>query len=375
MKIHEYQAAKIFENAGLPVPQGEVAEDVGTAVVIANKIGYPVVLKSQVLVGGRGKAGGIKLVKSEEELKEKFQELRSLTIKDYPVEKIFIVQAINIKKEYYCGVTIDSVKGDVVLIASAEGGVEIEETAKTNPEAIKKFYLEGKKEIDQTRFGDFISAVFDSKELQVEGVKVFQALVNVFFENDCSLAEVNPLMVDDQGKIWAADAKINFDDNAFYRQDFEALRDMRYEDTDELEATESGLSFVKLDGNVGCIVNGAGLAMGTLDVIKLCGGEPANFLDVGGSSNPEKVLTALKIILRNKKVKAILINIFGGITRCDDIANGILQAKEQIELPVPLVVRLTGTNETEAKEILKNAGITTYSSMREAVTKVVELAG
>jgi succinyl-CoA synthetase beta subunit len=375
MKIHEYQATQIFEQANIPVVSGRVAATVDEAVRIAADIGYPVVLKSQVLVGGRGKAGGIKVVRDKEELERNFGQLRKLTIKGYPVEKILVVRAIEIKKEFYVGVTVDSVKNDVVLIASSSGGVEIEEVAKTDPGAIKKFYLHGCQEIDQTRWPEFIGAVFDDPAHQKTGTNIFQNLIKVFFNYDCSLAEINPLVIDGQGRLLAADAKINFDDNALFRHpDIQAMRDLTYEDADELEAKENNLSFVKLDGNVGCIVNGAGLAMGTMDIIKLSGGRPANFLDVGGSSNPQKVLNALKIILRNKNVKVVLINIFGGITRCDDIANGILQAKKQLDIPVPLVVRLTGTNEREAKAILAENNISTYSTMREAVDKVVELA-
>lgn len=375
MKIHEFQAAEIFQKAGLPVVPGRVATEVYGAALIAEELGYPVVLKSQVLVGGRGKAGGIKLVKDKRELEQKFGELRKLIIKGYPVEKIFVVKAIDIKKEYYVGMAVDPSHNDVVLIASAEGGVEIEEVAKKNPAAIKKFYLQGNKEIDKSRWPAFITAVFADKGHQDQATKAFQALVKVFFDYDCSLAEINPFVIAGDGKIYAADAKINFDDNALGRHpDLATLRDMKYEDLDELEAKEKNLSFVKLEGNVGCIVNGAGLAMATMDIVKLCGGQPANFLDVGGSSNPEKVLSALTIILRNKDVKAILINIFGGITRCDDIANGILEARKRMDLSVPLVVRLTGTNEKQAKEILAKAGINTFSTMREAVNRVVELA-
>jgi len=374
MKIHEYQAAEIFKEAGLPVAGGNVASEVSEAVQIAEKTGYPVVLKSQVLVGGRGKAGGIKVVKTKEELEEKFAELRKLEIKGYPVEKVLVVKALDIKKEFYVGITIDNVKDDVVLIASAEGGVEIEEVAKMNPGAIKKFYLGGQKEVDADKLAAFVATVFNDPEHQKAGADAFQKLIQVFFEKDCSIAEINPFVIDGEGKIWAADAKINFDDNAMMRHaELEELRDMRYEDPDELEAKAAGLSFVKLEGNVGCIVNGAGLAMGTMDAIKLSGGQPANFLDVGGSSNPQKVLTALKIILRNN-VKAILINIFGGITRCDDIAAGILEALKQLDISVPLVVRLTGTNEKEAKELLAQNNINTFSTMREAVEKVVELS-
>ena len=375
MKIHEYQATQIFDKAGIPVVSGSVTSDVVGALKIAEHIGYPVVLKAQVLVGGRGKAGGIKVVQNKQELQKGFSKLQGLEIKGQRVEKILIVRAVNIKKEFYIGVTIDNIKNDVVLIASSTGGVEIEEVAKTDPQAIKKYYLQGDKEINEQRWPEFISAVFEDLSHQQVGTVIFQDLIKVFFDNDCSLAEINPLVVDGDGKIYAVDAKINFDDNALFRHnDIQKMQDMTYEDTDELEAKESGLSFVKLDGNVGCIVNGAGLAMGTMDVIKLSGGRPANFLDVGGSSNPQKVLSAIKIILKNKDVKAILINIFGGITRCDDIAKGILEARDQLDIPIPLVVRLTGTNEKEAKELLAEHNINTFSTMRDAVDEVVALA-
>ncbi len=375
MKIHEYQATQIFKEAGIPVVSGRVASEVAEAASIAQEIGFPVVLKSQVLVGGRGKAGGIKVVQNQEELEDAFSNLKGLQIKGYAVEKILVVSAVDIKQEFYVGVTIDSAKSDIVLIASAAGGVEIEEAAKTNPEAIKKFYLQGNQAIDKGRWPEFIESVFGDATHQKIGTSIFENLIKVFLKNDCSLVEINPLIIDGGGNIVALDAKINFDDNALSRhEELQGMRDLTYEDPDELEAKENDLSFVKLEGSVGCIVNGAGLAMGTMDIIKLAGGEPANFLDVGGSSNPQKVLTALKIILRNENVKVILVNIFGGITRCDDIANGIVEAKAQIDLPVPLVVRLTGTNETEAKEILAKHDINTFATMREAVDKAVALS-
>ena len=374
MKIHEYQAAELFKREGLPVLDGAVASQPKEALGIAEQIGFPIVLKSQVLVGGRGKAGGIKVIKNKEELIPQFKELQRLTIKGYPVERILVVKAINIKKEYYVALTLDPSQDDVVLIASAEGGVDIEETAKTNPQAIKKLYLQGEKDIPEGKLLEFARLIFTDPLHQKEAVTVFRSLIKAFFAYDCTLAEINPLVVDAAGKIYAADAKINLDDNALIRhEDLLSLRDLRYEDEDELQAKECGLSFVKLKGDVGCVVNGAGLAMATMDIVKLLGGRPANFLDVGGSSNPEKVLNAFRIILKNKSIKAILINIFGGITRCDDIANGILQAKGHIDLRIPLVVRLTGTNEAQAKEILAKAGINTYSTMREAVLRVVEL--
>ncbi len=375
MKIHEYQATELFQKAGLAVVSGQVATDAQEAARIAERIGYPVVLKSQVLAGGRGKAGGIKKVNDPRALATAFAQLRALKNKDYPVEKVLVVRAVNIKQEFYVGMTVDTARNDVVLIASAAGGVDIEETAQKNPQAIKKYYLEGNRQLIGKKWQAFIESVFDDPHFQVKGTEIFRALLKVFFDYDCALAEINPLVIDDKGQMFAADAKINFDDNALFRhEDLAALRDLGYEEPDEMEAKKYGLSFVRLDGNVGCIVNGAGLAMATMDIVNLSGGAPANFLDVGGSSNPEKVVHALRIILNSKNVKAVLINIFGGITRCDDIARGLIEAKNKLNLSVPLVVRLIGTNEEEAKALLARHNIRTYPTMREAIHQVVEIA-
>lgn len=376
MKIHEYQAIELFKKAGIPVAGGQVCNNFDDAANISKGIEFPVVLKAQVLVGGRGKAGGVKVAQNEQELKNKFREIKDLKIKGYQVDQILVVRAVDINKEFYAAVTIDNLRGDVVLIASSAGGVDIEQTARENPAAIHKFYLKGQQQVDEEKLQDFIKSVFKDPSEQAAGLGIFKKLLDVFYKYDCSLVEINPLVVDKRGEFCAVDAKINFDDNALTKHpDIQKLRDLKYEDADEIEAKEKGLSFVKLDGNVGCIVNGAGLAMATMDVIKLSGGAPANFLDVGGSSNPEKVLNALKIILRNSNVKSVLINIFGGITRCDDIAQGIVQAMEQMDIAVPFIVRLTGTNEKEAKDFLATKDIITYSSMREAVNRAVELAG
>ena len=375
MKIHEYLARNLFAQYGIPVAQGDVAQTPQEAVAIAHHVGLPVVIKAQVLVGGRGKAGGVKVVSTESELVSEFNRIKALNIKGYTVERLLVAKAIDIKKEYYLAVTIDNIKGDVVVIISAEGGVEIEETAKTHPDKIIKFYMQGSKVLDEARWAPVAAQIFSDVRLQKSATAILQKLLKLFFEKDCSLAEINPFVINGEGNLMAADAKVIFDDNALDRHPEEvAMRDMKYEDADELEAKEKGLSFVKLEGNVGCIVNGAGLAMGTMDAVNLLGGKPANFLDVGGSSNPEKVLNALKIILRNKEIKVVLINIFGGITRCDDIATGILTALKQINIPVPLVIRLTGTNEKEAKVLLTSAGLTTFSSMRQAVTEAVKAA-
>ena len=375
MKIHEYQARYLFSDYGIPIAQGDISDSVAGAKNIAVKTGFPVVIKAQVLVGGRGKAGGVKVVANEAELEKEFIRIKGLTIKGYTVDKILVARAIDIQKEYYLAVTIDNVRGDVVIIASSDGGVEIEETAKTDPDKILKFYMHGARILDEKRWALVAAQLFADTRLQKSATSILEKLLKLFFEKDCSLAEINPFVINGEGNLMAADAKVIIDDNALYRQEaLLSFRDLKYDDADELEAKEKGLSFVKLEGNVGCIVNGAGLAMGTMDAVNLMGGKPANFLDVGGSSNPEKVLNALKIILRNKGIKAILINIFGGITRCDDIAKGILIALQQIKIPVPLVIRLTGTNEKEAKVMLTQAGLTTFSSMREAVVEAVKLA-
>ncbi len=373
MKIHEYQARELFHQYEIPVALGGVAQTSQEALAIAKQFSFPIVIKAQVLVGGRGKAGGVKVVGNESELVSEFNRIKNLIIKGYTVDRILVAKAIDIKKEYYVAVTIDNIKGDVVIIISAEGGVEIEETNRMNPEKILKFYMQGEKTLDERRWALVAAQIFPDTRLQKSATAIISKLVKLFFERDCSLAEINPFVINGEGNLMAADAKVIIDDNALYRQEeVSNLRDLKYDDADELEAKEKGLSFVKLEGNVGCIVNGAGLAMGTMDAVNLLGGKPANFLDVGGSSNPEKVLSALSIILRNPDIKVILINIFGGITRCDDIAAGIIKALQQIKITVPLIIRLTGTNEEIAKEMLTKAGLTTFSSMRQAVMEAVK---
>ncbi len=376
MKIHEYQARNLFAAYAIPVPEGDVARTPQQALAIARKIGFPVVIKAQVLAGGRGKAGGVKVVRDEADLISEFNRIKNLNIQGAGVESLLVAKAVDIKKEYYLAVTIDNIRGDVVVIASAEGGVEIEETVKTDPNKVIEFYMQGDKAIDEKRWAPLAAQLFSEARLQKSFTGILQKLLQLFFEKDCSLAEINPLCLDGKDLFKAADAKVTIDDNALFRhEDLTALRDLKYEDADELEARSKGLSFVKLEGNVGCIVNGAGLAMGTMDAVHLMGGKPANFLDVGGSSNPQKMLDALDILLRNKDVKVVLINIFGGITRCDDIATGILTALKQIQIPVPLVIRLTGTNEAQARELLSQAGLTPFTSMRKAVTEAVKAAG
>jgi len=374
MKIHEYQARQLLAAYGIPVPPGKVARSTEEAVRIADEIGLPVVIKAQVLVGGRGKAGGVKLARTTEEVREAANKILTLTIKDIPVEAVLVVKAVEIRKEYYLSVTVDRANKKAVCIVSASGGVDIEELAVKEPEKILKHYIDPLQGPDQKSLRKFLSAAF-SKDLLDQAVEATGNLYRLLIDKDCSLVEINPYAQIDETTLIAADAKINFDDNGLPKHaEVEAMRTAEEYSREEIEAKEAGLSFVSLEGDIGCIVNGAGLAMATMDLIKLFGGQPANFLDVGGSSSPQKVLTALQILTRNKNLKAILINIFGGITRCDDIAKGILIAREQIDLPVPLVIRLIGTNEKEGRALLEQAGLEAASEMTAAVKKVLERA-
>ena len=374
MKIHEYQARDLLAAYGVAVPPGRVAGSGEEAVKIADEIGLPVVIKAQVLVGGRGKAGGVKLARTTEEVREAADRILSLTIKDIPVEAVLVARAVDIRKEYYLSATVDRTNKKVVCIVSASGGVDIEELAVKEPEKILKAYIDPLQGPDERQLRGFLSAAFPESLLD----QAAEALLNLYrllLDKDCSLVEINPYAQVNETTLIAADAKINFDDNGLAKHaDVEALRTAEEYSREEIQAKEAGLSFVSLEGDIGCIVNGAGLAMATMDLIKLFGGQPANFLDVGGSSSPQKVLTALQILTRNKNLKAILINIFGGITRCDDIARGILIARDQIDLPVPLVIRLIGTNEKEGRDLLEQAGLEAASEMTAAVKKVIQRA-
>jgi len=374
MKIHEYQARELLEAYGVPVPPGKVARSAEEAASIAKEIGLPVVIKAQVLVGGRGKAGGVKPAHSLEEAREAAEKILKLTIKGIPVEAVLVVKAVDIRKEYYLSVVVDRSNKKVVCIVSASGGVDIEELAARQPEKILKVYIDPLRGADKKALRKTASSAFP-KGLLDQAVEALRNLYRLLVDKDCSLVEINPYAQIGESSLVAADAKINFDDNGLPRHaEVEALRTAEEYSREEIEAKEAGLSFVALEGDIGCIVNGAGLAMATMDLIKLFGGRPANFLDVGGSSSPQKVLTALQILTRNKKLKAILINIFGGITRCDDIARGILMARDRIDLPVPLVIRLIGTNEKEGRALLEQAGLEAASEMTEAVEKVLEKA-
>lgn len=376
MKIHEFQAKEIFSRYGIPVPRERVAANPDEAAVAAAEIGLPVVVKAQVLVGGRGKAGGVKRAGSIEEVRSATDRIIGMDIKGLKVHRVLVSTCADIKGEFYVGIIVDRAARVPVLMASAAGGVEIEEVARTSPEKILKIPVDPLMGLLSFQARNAGMALFGDAKLARDFTIIAQKLYRIFVEQDCSLIEINPLVKLADGSLLALDAKINFDDNADFRhKEWEAMRDLSAEEPKELEAKAAGLSYIKLSGNVGCVVNGAGLAMATMDLIKRYGGEPANFLDVGGSSSPEKMVTAMKIILSDPNVKAILVNIFGGITRCDDIANGLIQARQMADIRVPIVARLTGTNAEQARAILHNSPVTSAATMAEAVQKAVALAG
>lgn len=368
MKIHEYQAKEIFAKFGIPIPKGEVTSSPEEARQLAVKYEKPVMVKAQVHVGGRGKAGGIKYCAEPDDAYFNAEEILKMEIKGLPVKKVLISEALDIVNEAYVGIILDRVSKKAVVMVSPAGGIDIEQVAKETPEKIMKFEvnpMHGLRSFEAVSLGMF---VYDDFKLARQCASIIMKLYEVFIHSDASLAEINPLIADKEGRLIALDAKINLDDNGLYRhKDLENYRDLDAEDPDEIEAKKADLSFVKLEGSVGCCVNGAGLAMATMDLVKHFGGEPANFLDIGGSSSPDKVIAAMKIILGEPNLKVILFNIFGGITRCDDVANGIVQAVEHLHPKVPIVVRLTGTNEDEARQILKGVGLHASSSMEEAV--------
>jgi succinyl-CoA synthetase beta subunit len=389
MKLHEYQAKAFLRESGIPVPEGRVAASPEDAERIAEEIGFPVMVKAQVLVGGRGKAGGVKMARSRQEAGARARDILGMKIKGIEVTKVLVARAVDIAAEFYVSLTIDRSSRAVQCIASASGGMEIEEIAVKEPEKIIRFGLDPQAGLVRARHFESLARAFPSADLAEQGWKIVEGMYRLFAEKDCSLVEINPCALtpathaagsptspaDSVGTLVAADAKVIFDDNALYKHpELEPLRSPEEYGADEMDARASGLSYVSLDGTIGCIVNGAGLSMATMDIIKYFGGSPANFLDVGGSSNPEKVLNALRIILKNPGIEAILINIFGGITRCDDIARGILMAREKLAIPVPLVIRLIGTNEKEGRQILSGAGLDAYDDLTEAVKGVVAKA-
>lgn len=375
MKIHEYQARQLFADCGIPVPEGEVATTPGEAEAIARRIGGPVMVKAQVHVGGRGKAGGIKYAKDSEAAKAAARDILGMDIKGLKVEKLLISAAEEINSEAYIGIILDRATKRPVIMVSPAGGVDIEEVAAKTPELIYRQYVDPVVGLRPYQARNLASKLYRNQQQVRQAAQIIMKLYDLFWSADASLAEINPLITNPRGDVIALDAKINIDDNGLHRQpEIAAMRDLNAEDPAEVEAREADLSFVKLDGTIGCIVNGAGLAMATMDLVKRYGGEPANFLDIGGSSNPRKVVAAMKIILSDPNVQAILINIFGGITRCDDVANGIVAAFEELQPSVPVVVRLTGTNEAAAASILNKMNLPCADTLDEVVQKAIELA-
>lgn len=375
MKIHEYQAKEIFAAHGIPVPLGDVAGTVAEAVAIAEKYSRPVMVKSQVHVGGRGKAGGVQYAENVEAARVWAQKIIGMDIKGLRVNKILVTEAVDIVTEAYVGIIIDRSTKAAVIMVSAAGGIDIEEVAAKTPEKIHKLAVDPIYGLRAYQARDLASKLYRDMNLIRQAADIIMKLYNIFWAVDASLVEINPLITTPDGKVLAIDAKLNVDDNALYRhKDIAAMRDLDAEDPSEVMAREGDLSFVKLNGNIGCIVNGAGLAMATMDLVKHYGGEPANFLDIGGSSNPQKVLTAMRIILGDPNVRAILINIFGGITRCDDVANGIVMAYDELKPEIPIVVRLTGTNEKEALKILKKVNLESGETLDQIVKKAITLS-
>ena len=375
MNLHEYQAKELLRAVGVPIPPGEVATTPEQAEAIARKYGKPVMIKAQVHVGGRGTAGGVKYTPTPAAAKEKAAAILGMDIKGLTVEKVLVAEAADIGSEAYVGIIVDRATKKPVFMVSAAGGIDIEEVAATTPEKIHYHPVDpryGLQPFEAMQMGFFLYS--DVKQARA-AAKIMQQLYQAFIANGCSLAEINPLVVTPQGEVIAVDAKMVIDDNELDRLPAVAsLRDESSEDKSEVDARNANLTFIKLDGNVGCVVNGAGLAMATMDLVKFYGGEPANFLDIGGSSNPEKVVNALRIITADPNVKAILFNIFGGITRTDDVANGIVAATRQFKVNVPIVIRLTGTNEAAAIRILEGVGMRALSDMDQAVEQVVRLA-
>jgi succinyl-CoA synthetase beta subunit len=375
MKIHEYQAKEIFRKYGIPVPPGEMAETPEQAKEIAQKIGKPVMIKAQVHVGGRGKAGGIKSAQNPDEAYEKAKNILGMDIKGLKVKKVLVTESKEIASEAYIGIIVDRRTKKPVIMVSPAGGIDIEEVAKNTPEKIFKLEVDPLLGLQPYQARNLAFKLYTNPKTCNQAIPVIMKLYWAFWDEDCSLAEINPFITTPDGEVWALDAKINIDDNGLERHpEIEAMRDLDSEEQGENEARKMGLSFVKLDGNIGCVVNGAGLAMATMDLVKHFGAEPANFLDIGGSSNPDKVVTAMRIVTRDQNVKAILFNIFGGITRCDDVANGIVAALKEFKPKVPIAVRLTGTNEDKGREILKQVGLSATSSMEEVVRKAIELS-
>ncbi len=385
MNIHEYQGKALLRKHGVNVPRGIPVFTVDEAVQAANELGGPVwVVKAQIHAGGRGKGGGVKIAKSIDEVRQYADEILGMQLVTHQtgpegqkVRRLLIEEGADIQKEFYVGIVTDRESQRVCVMASAEGGVEIEEVAEENPDAILKVFVDPAQGFTKEEAIGLVKGVGIPEASQEQAAELLQKLYQVYWDYDGALAEINPLVLTGSGDVIALDAKFNFDSNALYRQDeIVEFRDLDEEDPAEVEASKHDLAYIQLDGNIGCLVNGAGLAMATMDTIKLFGGEPANFLDVGGGATAEKVTEAFKLMLSNDNVKAILVNIFGGIMRCDVIAEGVIAASKAVNLDVPLVVRMKGTNEEQGKQMLAESGLPIISAdtMAEAATKIVEAA-
>jgi succinyl-CoA synthetase beta subunit len=375
LKLHEYQSKRVFAQYGVPIPRGDVADTPEQARQIAARLRSRVVVKSQVLVGGRGKAGGIRLASDADEAERVADRILGMKIKGLTVKKVLVDEAADIAHEIYLGIAIDRARRRPVMMASAEGGVEIEEVARATPDRIVKIVINPFLGLQPYQGREMAFGIGLSKEMVREFVRIAQCLYDAFAGSDASLAEINPLVMTGGGRLLAVDGKMLLDDNALFRQfELAEMRDSDEETAEEQEARRHGLSYVKLDGQIGCMVNGAGLAMATMDITKLYGGEPANFLDIGGGAQADKVAAALRIILSDPNVRSVLFNIFGGITRCDEVARGILAALGEVRTDVPMVARLVGTNEEEGRKILAEADMLTAASLTEAAQKAVAAA-
>ena len=375
MKLHEYQSKQIFAKYGIPIPKGRVAATASEAKAIAEELGGRVVIKSQVLVGGRGKAGGVKLAKDPEEAELLATQILAMEIKGLPVRKVLVDEAAAIESEIYFSITNDRAARKPVMIASAAGGMEIEEVAAKAPEKIIKVHIDPLLGLRDYQARDIAASIDLPREYWKDFNKIATGLWRTYSETDASLAEINPLVITKDKRLVALDGKMIIDDNAMFRHaDLAEMRDVDEEAPAETEARKYGLSYIKLDGNIGCMVNGAGLAMTSMDIVKLFGGEPANFLDIGGGAGSDKVAAAMKIILSDPNVKAVLFNIFGGITRCDEVARGILVAMDEVKPKVPMVVRLVGTNAEEGRKLLADAKMITAETLADAAKKSVAAA-
>ena len=376
MKVHEYQAKGLFADYGVPVDKSILCKTPEEAVAAYKKLDVQrCVVKAQVHTGGRGKAGGVKLATNETEARQYANAILGMDIKGFVVDRILIGEAVNIKAEYYVSIVIDRKSKGAILMLSREGGMDIEAVAKDTPEKIFKIAIDPAIGLTDFKAREAAFKLFDDMAQVKQAVPLFQKLYRLFIEKDASLAEINPLVLTQEGELKAIDAKMTFDNNALYRHpDIFNMFEPTAEEQKEQEAKEKGFSYVNLGGEIGCMVNGAGLAMATMDMIKLYGGNPANFLDIGGSSNPQKIVEAMKLLLADRHVRVVLINIFGGITRCDDVAKGLIEAFKTLQTDLPIVIRLTGTNEKEGRELLKGTSFIVAETMSEAGRKAVEAA-